>query len=120
MTPKIRELIEAMGRALFPPVSFVSFDQTGRRSHQKFTAFVAGAEAHAKLTGWQPIESALKDGTEFQAWVNGWEPKCRFNPESEAFEIYGRVDCDEDGWVPYYLECATHWMPIPELPEVNP
>lgn len=78
-----------------------------------------------RLDGWQPIATAPKDGTVFQAWVHrpdtdlfpgGWEPDCRFNPSSEAFEIWGRVDYDQDGWDTYLHLEPTHWMPQPKKP----
>ena len=76
------------------------------------------------MSEWQPIETAPKDGTEFQAWVvlkdrtagGFWEPKCRFN-EHGAFEIFGRVDYDEDGWDCFLHLEPTHWMPLPEPPK---
>ena len=70
---------------------------------------------------WQPIASAPKDGTEFQAWVFSgdygyWEPKARFNPVTESFEQWGRVDYDCDGWHGT-LGHPTHWMDHPAPPE---
>ena len=73
---------------------------------------------------WQPIETAPDDQTEFQAWVmhttadipEWWEPKCRYNRHG-AFQIWGRVDYDEDGWDCYPLVTPTHWMPNPEPPK---
>lgn len=67
---------------------------------------------------WQPIETAPKDGTQFQAWIEkyGWEPHARFNPDSEAFELWGRVDYDKDGWDVYPHMVPTHWMPLPTPP----
>ena len=71
---------------------------------------------------WQPIETAPKDGTEFQAWVTHgrdqkgfWEPKCRYS-EHGAFEMWGRVDYDCDGWDTYPGHTPTHWMPLPAPP----
>lgn len=70
---------------------------------------------------WQPIETAPKDGTEFQAWCvyeghGWWEPRAKFN-ENETFVVWGRVDYDMEGWD---FLCApnrpTHWMPHPEAP----
>ena len=71
--------------------------------------------------GWRTIESAPKDGTEFQAWCvrvdhGQWEPRCRFNPKTEAFEIWGRIDYDADGWDVYPAFEPTHWMPFPLPP----
>ncbi|MGH6774733.1 hypothetical protein [Brucella tritici] len=68
--------------------------------------------------GWMPIESAPKDGTEFQAWIAkyGWEPRCRIISDTEAFEIYGRVDYDQDGWEVYPHMTPTHWLSLPSAP----
>lgn len=65
---------------------------------------------------WQPIETAPRDGTEFQAWIGNWEPRCRFN-EDGTFQIWGRIDYDIEGWDYYPSAIATHWMPLPEPPE---
>jgi hypothetical protein len=79
--------------------------------------------AYLRDGGWLPIESAPKDGTEFQAWTvlalghedGVWEPRCRFNRDSGAFEVWGRVDYDQDGWdVDRWI--PTHWMPEPSAP----
>ena len=75
------------------------------------------------MTEWQPIETAPKDGTEFQAWIvrdggiGFWAPECCFN-EHGQFGVWGRVDYDEDGW-DYGLThlTPTHWMPRPNPPE---
>jgi hypothetical protein len=65
-------------------------------------------------TWWRDIATAPRDGTEFQGWIGQWEPRCRFNPETEAFETWGRVDYDENGWE--VSDVATHWMPLPSAP----
>jgi hypothetical protein len=71
------------------------------------------------MSEWRPIETAPKDGTEFMAWlnlltVNVFEPRCRFDPDSGAFQVWERIDYDMDGWESGYT--ASHWMPIPPPP----
>ena len=71
---------------------------------------------------WQPISTAPKDGTEFQAWVlNGpgpgfWDPRARFDADG-AFQLWGRVDYDEDGWDCHPGWTPTHWQPLPAPPQ---
>lgn len=81
---------------------------------------VAALEAKHR---WRDAAMAPRNGTEFQAWVRHtedgqgwWEPKCRFDPEHGAFEIWRRTDYDQEGW-----DCLWHirpvaWMPHPEAP----
>ena len=74
---------------------------------------------------WMEIDSAPKDGTEFQAWIKSeyreddfgfWEPRCRFN-EDGALGIWRRVDYDGEGWDYGLIHLrATHWMPLPQPP----
>lgn len=73
------------------------------------------------MSEWRPIETAPKDGTNFQAWCTHstggfWEPKARFNPDTGAFEMWGRVDYDMEGWETYPHSAPTHWQPLPEPP----
>jgi hypothetical protein len=89
-----------------------------------FTSPQQDTEGREITEGWQPIETAPKDGTEFQAWAEHasggvWLPQCRINPDNGAFEIWGRVDYDIDGWdlIPHLIE--THWMPLPEPPRAE-
>lgn len=79
--------------------------------------------------GWQPIETAPKDGTEFQSWCirpegpdekGWWEPKARVNLDSGAFELWGRTDYDQDGWDTYIHVRLTHWRPLPAPPSSEP
>ncbi len=80
-------------------------------------AYAAARVAEAmESSGWQPIKTAPRDGTEFQTWLGFWEPRCRFRPDSEGLEIWGRVDYDLDGWADASHLTATHWMPQPAAP----
>lgn len=75
---------------------------------------------------WMPIETAPRDGAEFQSWIvdpdgrGFWEPRSRFNPDSEAFELWGRTDYDADGWDSYLHLTPSHWMPLPAPPTPTP
>jgi hypothetical protein len=82
------------------------------------------AELRAAQTakGWRPIETAPRDGTEFQAWVTNptvpgggfWDSRCRFN-EHGAFQTWARVDYDMEDWDTLDL-IPTHWMQHPKEP----
>jgi hypothetical protein len=80
-------------------------------------AIHAPSQAVPEVEGlaWRPIDTAPRNGTEFQGWTDAWEPRCRFNADG-AFEIWGRVDYDKDGWDIYSHLTPTHWMPYPSRP----
>ena len=73
------------------------------------------------VSGWRSMDSAPRDGSEFMAsvtvdgladaWV--WEPRSRFNPEADRFEIWSRTDYDQDGWEFYPSLTFRSWMPQP-------
>ena len=74
-----------------------------------------------------PDNPPPKDGTQFQGWLTDgrkgrsvlqhWEPLCRYNSDG-AFEVWGRIDYDIDGWKsdwnPEWV--VTHWQPLPLPP----
>lgn len=67
--------------------------------------------------GWQPIETAPKDGT----WVLLW---CRSNNPLILVGGYSREflqDYSWEGWIDRYngedVPTPTHWRPLPEPPE---
>lgn len=66
---------------------------------------------------WQPIETAPKDGTYFDAWFvleNGHGCRfanCSYHYYSDGWRIIGRPSV---GWK------ATHWMPLPSPPDETP
>lgn len=75
-----------------------------------------------KAERWQPIETAPMDGSEFQAWIRSahfatgwWEPRCRFNADG-AFQVWQRVDYDQDGFDMVPDAAPTHWKMQPAAP----
>ncbi len=74
------------------------------------------------MAGWQPIETAPKDGSRFDVWAKGWLPAFdrfeyrRFadcywrDADSMGSWRAGIVGVDRD-WHP------THWMPLPNPPK---
>jgi hypothetical protein len=100
--------------------------------HHRAIPHIAEAMAVHRLAaeqpalGWRGIECAPRDGTEFIGWSfnvdrpecgGNWNDRCRFNPDSGAYEIWGRVDYDEDGWDCLSYLRPTHWMPDLAAPE---
>lgn len=72
---------------------------------------------------WQPIETAPKDGTHFDVWSSSGEryAKCKYgNFRGEKDLCWWRdVPFNKDGeWVRLNVSMFTHWMPLPEAPNV--
>jgi hypothetical protein len=73
------------------------------------------------MSEWKPIATAPRRCIEFQAWLSNddgvgfWAHRCRYN-EDGAFEFWGRVDYDMDGWDTYPHVTPTHWMEQPSAP----
>lgn len=95
--------------------------------------------------GWQPIETAPKDGTEIDVWVHSFElgaagrvtakdigrrTNVRWGKQVETYT--GPYECresDDDGWIYYdtphwlFLEVGTyritHWRPLPTPPRAS-
>lgn len=74
------------------------------------------------MSEWQPIETAPKDGSQFQVWISEdgsgsayWEPRARFNAENGTLEIYGEIYGDW-GWYAIEAGNPTHWMTSPKPP----
>jgi hypothetical protein len=75
-----------------------------------------------ETTGWQPIETAPKDGTEILIWDGTW-----VHTTVRVFNDWlgssgGVPFFDDDGsdreYAPGHLYLApTHWMPLPEPPK---
>ncbi|WP_334154762.1 DUF551 domain-containing protein [Agrobacterium pusense] len=83
--------------------------------HDKYeatTAALAALSAQVQdVAGWQPIETAPKDGSEILAL---WK---RSQIQSNG---YGVVWFEDGSWRKFDYECLvsdpTHWMPLPSVP----
>jgi hypothetical protein len=78
--------------------------------------------------GWQPIETAPRDGTLIDLWgsckdsVGRWEgrfPNCHWGKVSDRCGGHFTWMDDEDWGMDSeaYGAIITHWMPLPEPPE---
>lgn len=73
---------------------------------------------NAELVGWQPIDTAPKDGTAILLGGCTWGPnvrvgswgKARFNRSTRDYDPDWCSGSDQGGFNP------THWMPLPQEP----
>lgn len=76
------------------------------------------ASAASVPDGWQPINTAPKDGTEIDVWckVCGRVPDAVFNTKKNRWEYVGLDMFDEMDWIELEYP-PTHWMPLPPPPK---
>lgn len=67
------------------------------------------------VTGWQPIETAPKDGTEIIIGHDkkGWRTVARWLDDGEGFFEVNNDPSDSWGWGSMM---PTHWQPLPSPP----
>ena len=76
------------------------------------------ALARAEGAGWQPIETAPKDGTRILVWIGDDFPMVAKWKESKYGSWWNPC---EDLIADVLGACApTHWMPLPAAPEPRP
>jgi len=81
---------------------------------------------------WRPISEAPRDGTRIlvsdgnRIWLSYWTKCDIYVPSTKEPFRYGRYeermgwfDYDDDGIVRPIHKNLTHWMPLPEPPEVG-
>lgn len=73
---------------------------------------------------WQPIETAPKDGTVIDLWINGarwtdcwWQVGNRLHPLDGWYS--DALDCGDADWFCDDQQ-PTHWMPLPAPPHEGP
>jgi hypothetical protein len=72
-----------------------------------------------ETTGWQPIETAPRDGAEILAADGAEHYICRWADCADAcsqIPKHGWATQYNDHWMTYDEESPTHWMPLPPLP----
>lgn len=101
-------------------------------SYAEKTLYEAAADEISRLSSWQPIETAPRDGTEVVCWRNGWQHPTflcyRENSRISAGRKRGlscgnMVDAyfgDPNELDDYDLadpaNAPTHWFPLPQPP----
>ena len=68
--------------------------------------------------GWQPIESAPKDGTRILVWLKPLSQHEKINTDAQHSWVDKAhwTKFNGGGWVHYQLGTPTHWMPLPNPP----
>jgi hypothetical protein len=61
---------------------------------------------------WQPIETAPNDGTRVLVWLTR-SPARSGRPQVVMGAPW------HDGKQAWWIDCATHWMPLPEPPSIR-
>ena len=75
MTPEIKALIEAEAVKRFSPKTGMADEFA---LHLAKDCFIAGAEAHARLSGWQPIATFKPSDDPHEKYIIGWIDGCWF------------------------------------------
>ncbi|MGP2493324.1 DUF551 domain-containing protein [Mesorhizobium sp. PUT5] len=103
---------------------------SGLAEHERREVVASIIEAYLSALpasgGWQPIETAPKDGTKIQVWEAGYEW-----PEVIYYELYNdqvAAEVGESGYWRYAddlfadvaeveFDALTHWMPLSSAPD---
>lgn len=125
----LREALEAIVSGGNKPE--LSIHDQQRNRYSKWAVDIARAALSAQVqdvTGWQPIETAPRDGTQFLALLsNGWYELLR-SPKIGAGDYcwwsgLGRLSIPivethpkNMDWEKSRTILATHWMPLPAAP----
>ncbi len=65
---------------------------------------------------WRPIETALKDAVEIDAWVKGRGRVAGVIWSGGTWKEYWQDEYGTMSWIPMAPYVPTHWMPIPKGP----
>jgi len=71
---------------------------------------------------WQLIDTAPRDGTEFQVWVVNrpgygyWIPTAKYVKETDRLPSAYYFEAHEWEKITSKAGVATHWQPLPEAP----
>lgn len=84
--------------------------------------------APAIPAGWQPIETAPKDGTKVLIvndegvmavahYIEQWDERYEFVRKAKDGDVYRTVREECGYWNTDTAYCPTHWMPLPQPPK---
>lgn len=114
--PELVEVSEAL-----PKLEFALHCECCQRNKITVEVFGSpGASATARVTEWQPIESAPKDETTILAWCVHDNAKYSKDAIAEGWAgpvVTRWIDFQGGGWT-WHGHCGvfTHWMPLPTPP----
>lgn len=97
---------------------------TPNNPQNKFTTeYIRADLCRPEPQGWQPIETAPKDGTRILMAVRGFVPAVAYWQNDRGVFDYLDAECmpDERAWQAMLANSfewePTHWMPLPEPPK---
>ncbi len=86
----------------------------------------AARKERDEALGWQPIETAPKDGTRFcasngkETYTTWWQSYYEKWPHDEGGPTFRyQWTCKQNTSHSFFYEKPTHWMPLPEAPKLN-
>lgn len=95
-----------------PPIKLPAFaccpDNRYRNARELLAEIDSLRAALSAPPGWQPIETAPKDGTPVLVWKSGWDP---YHNDMDVFRYINRHWRSDD-----LVMLPTHWMPLPNPP----
>lgn len=68
------------------------------------------------MSEWQPIETAPKDGTTIDLWLQAGERIADARWNRDAWRFWCQDEFESMDWIKI-VGRATHWMPLPEPPK---
>lgn len=127
------EMIEAVARAIYDAThggirncwqwdqQWEDHQEAGRERYYKEARAALTAMQPLLAQGWQPIETAPRDGTFILAWCVHPYASSMTSPEDYVGPVIAWwIDHNGGGWVWHgHLGNFTHWRPLPAPPALD-